>query len=80
MGTPVVASDIPENKQVFNEGEVLFFRNKDSDDLAEKLRFALLNPEKMKKIGLDCQGRVFSDYLWSNVAKSYAGLYNEVLV
>lgn len=79
VGTPVVASDIPENKQVFNDSEVLFFRSKDSADLAEKLEFALAHPKEMKKIGLNCQGRVFSDYLWSNVAKSYANLYNEVL-
>ena len=79
VGTPVVASDIPENKQVFNDDEVLFFRSKDSDDLAEKLKFALANHDKMRKIGLNCQGRVFSDYLWSNVAKSYAKVYNDVL-
>ncbi len=79
VGTPVVASDIPENKQVFNDDEVLFFRSKDSFDLAEKLRFALSNPNEMKKIGLNCQRRVFSDYLWTNVAKLYAKVYNDVL-
>ena len=79
VGTPVVASDIPENKQVFNDDEVLFFKSKDADDLAEKLTFALTNREKMKEIGLNCQGRVFSDYLWSNIAKSYANVYEDVL-
>jgi glycosyltransferase involved in cell wall biosynthesis len=79
VGTPVVASDIPENKQVFNEEEVLFFKSKDSDDLAEKLEFALANPEEMNKIGLNCQGRVFSDYLWKNIANSYAKVYEDVL-
>ncbi len=79
VGTPIVASDIPENKQVFNDSEVLFFRTKDSVDLAEKLKFALASPQEMNKIGLNCQGRVFSDYQWSNIAKLYAKLYHDVL-
>jgi len=79
VGTPIVASDIPENEQVFNDNEVLFFRTKDSVDLAEKLKFALANPQQMNKIGLNCQERVFSDYQWSNIAKVYAKLYHDVL-
>jgi len=78
VGTPIVASDIPENKQVFNDNEVLFFRSKDSLDLSEKLKFALANPKNMKNLGLNCQGRVFSDYLWKNVAQSYAKVYDEL--
>jgi glycosyltransferase involved in cell wall biosynthesis len=79
VGTPVVASDIPENKQVFNDGEVVFFRSKDATDLAEKVTYALSNPVEMEKIGLNCQARVFSDYLWVNVAKSYAKVYHDLL-
>jgi glycosyltransferase involved in cell wall biosynthesis len=79
VGTPIIASDIPENKQVFVNGEVLFFKSKDSNDLSEKLKFALANPEEMKKFGLTCQARVFTDYLWKNIAQSYAKVYDEVL-
>ena len=79
VGTPIIASDIPENKQVFSEMEVLYFRSKDSDDLSEKLKFALSKPEEMRKFGVNCQARVFTDYLWKNIAQSYAMVYNEVL-
>jgi glycosyltransferase involved in cell wall biosynthesis len=64
---------------VFNEREVLFFKSKDSNDLSEKLKFALAKPEEMKKFGLNCQAKVFTDYLWKNIAQSYAKIYNEVL-
>ncbi|MEY4930829.1 MAG: hypothetical protein RI909_1553, partial [Bacteroidota bacterium] len=79
VGKPIVASDIPENKQVFNGDEVLYFKSKDSDDLAKKIEFALRNKPEMQKIALNCQARVFTDYLWSNIAKSYGKLYEDVL-
>lgn len=79
VGMPIIASDIPENKQVFNEKEVLYFKTKDADDLAQKIQFALNNPVEMKKFGLNCQAKVYSDYLWSNIAKSYATLYEGLL-
>lgn len=79
VGKPVIASDIPENKQVFRDDEVLYFKTKDSDDLAQKLEFALGNPENMKKMGLNCQKRVFDDYLWSNIAMLYSQIYDEAL-
>jgi len=79
VGKPIVASDIPENKQVFKDDEVLYFRSKDSNDLAKKIEFALVNRTEMQKMALNCQARVFSDYLWSNIAKSYGKLYEDVL-
>jgi glycosyltransferase involved in cell wall biosynthesis len=79
VGTPIIASDIPENKQVFGNTEVLYFKTKDAQDLAEKLNYALANSDEMEKLGLNCQARVFSDYLWSNIARSYAKVYNELL-
>ena len=43
--TPLICSDIPENTQVFTDEEVLFFRNKDADDLAEKFSWAEKHPQ-----------------------------------
>jgi glycosyltransferase involved in cell wall biosynthesis len=75
VGKPIIASDIPENTQVFSPGEVLYFRAKDSTDLAEKLSYALEHKEEMASMGQRCQHRVFSDYLWSNIAEIYAAVY-----
>ena len=47
-GTPIICSDIPENTQVFEEHEVLYFKDKDDNDLAKKLQWALKNEEEMK--------------------------------
>ncbi len=79
VGKPIIASDIPENKQVFNEGEVLYFKTKDSRDLAYKIKFAIQNKETMADIGRKGQERVYSDYQWDSIAKVYAALYFSVI-
>ena len=75
VGRPIVASDIPENQQVFSSREVLYFKSKDSVDLAQKISFALVHPKEIEKLGNSCQEKVYSDYLWSNIASLYERLY-----
>ncbi len=79
VGKPIIASDIPENLQVFKEGEVLYFKTKDSRDLAEKIKFAIQNKETMIGIGRKGQEKVYSDYQWDNIAKIYASMYFSVI-
>ncbi|HCW07679.1 MAG TPA: hypothetical protein DGG95_09995 [Cytophagales bacterium] len=75
VGKPIIASNIPENLQVFNATEVLYFASKNVNDLGEKILFALANPEKMENLGATCQKRVYTDYLWKNIALLYQQLY-----
>jgi glycosyltransferase involved in cell wall biosynthesis len=79
VGKPIVASDIPENTQVFSSTEVLYFRNMDTSDLAEKLTYALGHKQEMEALGKRCQDRVFTDYLWANIAKTYANVYKSIM-
>lgn len=79
VGRPIIASDIPENKQVFENDEVLYFKSKDARDLADKLKFALHNKAEMAFLGQKCQQRVNQDYRWDQIAKRYAGLYDDLL-
>ena len=79
VGTPIIASNIPENTQVFEEGEVLYFKVSDSDDLAAKIKFALQNKEKMATYGKRCQEKVYKDYVWHNIANEYADVYKTLM-
>ncbi len=79
VGTPIIASDIPENKQVFGTNEVLYFKSQDVDDLTEKVRYALQHPNEMTKLGVNCQNKVNADYLWANIAHLYARIYDDLL-
>jgi glycosyltransferase involved in cell wall biosynthesis len=79
VGRPIVASDIPENKQVFENDEVLYFKSKDAHDLADKLKFAFQNKSEMAVLGQKCQLRVNQDYRWDQIAKRYASLYDDLV-
>jgi glycosyltransferase involved in cell wall biosynthesis len=79
VGTPIIASDIPENTQVFDEGEVMYFKVSDAGDLAQKVQFALNNKEKMAEYGKRCQEKVYKDYVWHNIANEYADVYKTLM-
>ena len=79
VGKPIIASDIPENTQVFENDEVLYFKVSNADDLAEKLRHALKNKDAMTSMGIRCQNKVYQDYVWKNIAHAYANAYSTLI-
>ena len=79
VGKPIIASDIPENTQVFSNNEVLYFKVSNSDDLAEKVRHALDNKNAMTSMGQKCQNKVYQDYVWKNIAHAYADTYSTLI-
>jgi glycosyltransferase involved in cell wall biosynthesis len=79
VGKPVVASNIPENSQVFSADEVLYFQVGDASDLAEKIEFALSNKEYMVKLGRKAQERVYLSHLWDDIALKYEEFYKKLI-
>ena len=77
VGTPVICSDIPENTQVFSGEEVLYFKNKDAEDLSKKIRFALNNPEMMKTFTVNSKEKIINHYSWKQISRQYQELYTQ---
>lgn len=75
LGTPVICSDIPENKQIFNNEHVLFFRNKDANDLSEKIKFARNNKDQMHKLLIKAQNKIKSELTWNKISELYKDIY-----
>lgn len=73
-GKPVIASDIPEN-QILSDEDLLFFKNKSADDLADKINFALSHMETMERMAGSAQKRVSETYSWSKISSFYKNLY-----
>lgn len=51
-GTPVIVNDLPVFKEITNDGKyALLYQTKNVDDLANKIRYFLNNPDERKQLG-----------------------------
>ena len=78
-GTPVICSDIAPNTDVYDETEVLFFRNEDAWHLGEQLKWALDHPEEMAALTEKAKHRARNEYSGDNMVQRYEALYNKIL-
>lgn len=74
-GKPILVSNIPENKQIFDQKEVLYFENKDIDDLAEKLLWVENNKSEFQALGAHARTKVTNTYTWDRITLEYKALY-----
>ena len=77
--TPIICSDIIENRDIFNEEEVLFFRTDDPNDLAKKINWALQNPDIMQLCAEKAYKKLKDKYLWGKIAKQYSEYYERLM-
>lgn len=77
LKTPLICSDIEENRVIFNNNEVLYFDSGNYQDLAEKMEFAEKNPDVMEDKARRAYDKVISEYQWENIAQKYHDLYQQ---
>lgn len=77
--TPIICSDIKENKDIFNEDEVLFFKTNNEIDLSQKIDYALNNIDEMKLRAEKALKKLQREYNWENISKDYSNLYNSLI-
>ena len=77
-GSPIIYSDIPENVEVA-DGCGLSFRSNDVDDLAEKMKDLLDQPDQAKGLGEAGREKVRNEYDWEKIVSAtervYSGLF-----
>jgi len=76
---PCIASDIIQNKDLFNENEVLYFKTDNVDDLAEKINWALMNYDEMLLKSKRAYTKLLQHYTWDQIAKKYSKIYEDLL-
>lgn len=79
MKTPIIASDIQENRDIFNDDEVLFFKSNNVDDLSIKIEYALTNMDDMKNRANKAYSHLISTYSWEKISIDYDKIYNSIL-
>ena len=76
LGIPMVCSDIPENTSVLGES-VPYFQSGDPADLADKIRWALDNPQEVTGFVQSTKDWVRKNYSWDLIASRYDTLYQQ---
>lgn len=76
-GTPCLASDIPENREVVGEAGLLF-RNKDVNDLERQLNWILSNSAATSRLAAHGRQRVNELFTWDRVVDQLEELYQRV--
>jgi len=74
LGTPLVCSDIVENKFITGDNATHFISG-NSDSLAEKLYDCLNNPEKLKQMAENGSADILARFNWDSVASQYMELF-----
>lgn len=77
-GLCVVASDVPENREVVMDAGYTFRRG-DAGDLADRLSFLIANPAVREAAGRAAKARILEHYLWPKIAAEIERAYFQVL-
>jgi glycosyltransferase involved in cell wall biosynthesis len=76
-GLCVVASDVPENREVV-DGAGFTFQRGNAADLAGRLRFLIANPEARENAGKIARKRIEQQYQWQYIAEQVERAYLEL--
>ena len=76
---PIICSNIVENKDIFNDEEVLFFDVGDACDLSEKIEWARKNQEEMIEKAERAYTKLKENYTWEEISEKYSSLYKSLL-
>jgi glycosyltransferase involved in cell wall biosynthesis len=75
LGTPLICSDIVENKFITGDNAKLF-RSGNSDSLAERIVYSLGHPDQMKDMAENGRTDILKRFNWDAVAEKYLELFN----
>lgn len=77
LNIPVIASNIPANKAIFNDSELLFFETNNSFSLAEQLMYSIDHKNELRERALCAFEKVKNEFTWQIVADRYKEIYNK---
>lgn len=74
LGNGILVSDVPENREVVQDG-ALFFTLRDPEDLLGKMELALEDRQRLEALAEVARQRVRRHYTWDSVAARYESLF-----
>lgn len=77
--TPIIASDIKENREVFDNEHLTFFNDQNSDDLVKQLKFIEANIHEAENKAQNALLHIKTKYNWKKIADSYDSIYKQTI-
>ncbi len=77
--TPIICSDIKENREVFDDRHLTFFENMNAEDLGDKINQANSSAILLKTKAEAALTHIRSNYNWEKIADRYHQLYQQEL-
>ena len=78
LGTPIICSDIEENKFAVGDTAVTFDQG-NIEDLRAQLQWALDNPLQLRQFGADARSRAKEIFNWDRCADQYEVVFEDLL-
>jgi len=78
LRTPLIASDIPENRVVLPD-QAVFFKSADVADLRARIEWAMSHEAEMKDVAARAYQWVAQNYHWPTIIRAYEHLFDELL-
>jgi len=78
LRTPLIASDIPENRVVLPD-QAVFFKSADVADLRARIEWAMSHEAEMKDVAARAYQWVAQNYHWPTIIRAYEQLFDELL-
>lgn len=79
LSLPVICSDIKENRSIFNENEVLFFKTGNTVDLSLKIQWAYDNYNLMVNKSEQAYNKLKENYKLEIIAEKYSKIYSRLV-
>lgn len=76
LGTPLVCSDIVENKFI-TENNATHFKSGNIEDLSEKIVYTLNNPGEIKQLAEAGQKDILSRFNWDTITDQYITIFSK---
>ena len=78
LGTPLICSDIKENKFIVHEDAVLF-KQSDINSLVEALQYSIDNRTLHQNMAQEGKTRILRDYSWDTITDQYIELFKKAV-
>ncbi len=76
LGTPLICSDIKENKYIAHQ-DALLFKKSEIASLLAALEFSLNNRDHHLRLAESAKKRILKDYSWETITEQYIQLFNK---